>query len=78
MIVVDSGDQFWRIVSPHRFDEMQGDKRDVVALSRALVFAPRGEVRRVENLLSIARRRLIARFSILGANRFLVARSTGS
>ena len=47
MLVVDAGDQLWRVVSDRPFGELRGEKEDLDLLQSGLLFRARPEVRRV-------------------------------
>lgn len=47
MIVVDSGDRLWRLVSPRPVTELMGEATDRTILHDGLIFGPRKEVSRV-------------------------------
>ena len=46
MVVVDSGDRLWRVVSDRPFHDLAGDPPDREILRRALFLEPRAEIRR--------------------------------
>jgi pimeloyl-ACP methyl ester carboxylesterase len=47
MMVQDTGNRLWQLVSDRPIDELEGDPEDCDLFRRALIFKPRPEVRRV-------------------------------
>jgi pimeloyl-ACP methyl ester carboxylesterase len=47
MMVQDSGNRLWQLLSDHPANELQGDPKDREVFTSALIFKPRPEVRRV-------------------------------
>ncbi len=47
MQTIESGDEFWRILSDRPFDEVEGSQEEVQRLSAALFFKPNESIRRV-------------------------------